>query len=67
MTTTKANADDELREVIQRIRDDPDAGEWAEWARRMLQGASPCRIPSLVEIKTDFPNNPHPRKCKEGV
>ncbi|MBP3957792.1 hypothetical protein J8F10_21275 [Gemmata sp. G18] len=33
-----ANTNDELRDLLRRIRDDPDAGEWGEWARRLMEG-----------------------------
>ncbi len=38
MKNTATSTNDELRDLLQRIRDDPAAGPWAEWARRMMEG-----------------------------
>ena len=38
MTPTTPMKKSELSELLERIRDDPDAGPWREWARRMTEG-----------------------------
>lgn len=37
------NTCDELRDLLCRIRDDPDASAWAEWARRLIEGDASLR------------------------
>ena len=41
MTTTTSTATTtkgELRALLERVATDPDAGAWAEWARRLMEG-----------------------------
>ena len=51
-SATTTETDDNLRGLLRRIRDDPGAGAWAEWARRMIDEAARRMSPACEDSRT---------------
>ena len=55
MTTTTPPKQSELRALLARIADDPDAGAWAEWARRLMEGDVQRKRKAVARAKAATP------------
>ena len=54
--TTKPPKQSELRALLERIATDPDAGAWAEWARKLMRGDAVRKAKASARANASTPS-----------